>query len=642
MSVSGGLAAIKEALTSSAFQREIARVREGASDGSVLFAGEELRSLSPEEVAVLEENRNLCEEWEGVRVASGFDAGRVFDSRFLGRVVLGAFTGTAEPEPGVVLPSGVYRSVVSNCEIGNDALVSSVALLAHTIVNEGACLLNCGSVLCSGETTFGNGIELPLAIEAGGRGVGVYSEITVAAAAEIASSRDEREGITEYRDLVAEYHEASKSDRSVIGRKAVIANTSRVENVYLADHCAIRDAVMVRECTVLGSDEEPTEIGAGVIVTSSILQWGTRVDGGAFVERSVLTEHSRVGRHGKVTDSIIGPNSHVEAGEISCSLVGPFVGFHHQALLIAAFWPEGRGNVGYGANVGSNHTGKVADQEIWPGEGTFFGLGCNIKFPTDFSEAPYSLVATGVNALPQKVQFPFSLINTPGEALAEVSPAYNEIIPGWVLSDNFYALRRNEAKYQTRNKARRSHFDLRVFRPETMALVLLARTALRSVSEPKPFYTDLDIPGLGKNYLKEENRLKAIESYTLCLRYFALLGMKREAARLMADEGPVTSEALYEGEPSSPQWGQERTVLLAEGHGEDVAGDLKALLEILRQIAGSVQTSKEKDDRRGARIIPDYSSAHPVAQDDTVVKDAWAELEAMEEEVEGLIAALGD
>ncbi|MCK5652102.1 MAG: hypothetical protein KAJ42_12020, partial [Gemmatimonadetes bacterium] len=69
MSVSGALAAIKEALTSSAFQREIARVREGASDGSVLFAGEELRSLSPEEVAVLEENRNLCEEWEGVRVA---------------------------------------------------------------------------------------------------------------------------------------------------------------------------------------------------------------------------------------------------------------------------------------------------------------------------------------------------------------------------------------------------------------------------------------------------------------------------------------------------------------------------------------------------------------------------------------------
>ena len=110
----------------------------------------------------------------------------------------------------------------------------------------------------------------------------------------------------------------------------------------------------------------------------------------------------------------------------------------------------------------------------------------------------------------------------------------------------------------------------------------------------------------------------------------------------MADGVPVTSEILYEGEPSSPQWGQERTVLLAEGHGQDLAGDLNAFLEILRQIAGSIQSSKEKDDRRGARIIPDYSSAHPAAPDDAVVKEAWAELESSEGEVERLIAALGD
>jgi hypothetical protein len=40
----------------------------------------------------------------------------------------------------------------------------------------------------------------------------------------------------------------------------------------------------------------------------------------------------------------------------------PFVGFHHQALLIATIWPSGRGNVSHGASVGSNHTGKAPDQ----------------------------------------------------------------------------------------------------------------------------------------------------------------------------------------------------------------------------------------------------------------------------------------
>lgn len=79
--------------------------------------------------------------------------------------------------------------------------------------------------------------------------------------------------------------------------------------------------------------------------------------------------NSHADKHGKLLGALLGPNSGVSEGEISASLVGPFVGFHHQALLIAAMWPAGKGNVGYGANVGSNHTGKAPDQELRPGEG---------------------------------------------------------------------------------------------------------------------------------------------------------------------------------------------------------------------------------------------------------------------------------
>ena len=61
---------------------------------------------------------------------------------------------------------------------------------------------------------------------------------------------------------------------------------------------------------------------------------------------------------GKLTHSVLGPDSGVGAGECLHCLVGPFVGFHHQSLLIATIWPLGRGNVGYGANVGSNHTSR--------------------------------------------------------------------------------------------------------------------------------------------------------------------------------------------------------------------------------------------------------------------------------------------
>jgi len=277
----------------------------------------------------------------------------------------------------------------------------------------------------------------------------------------------------------------------------------------------------------------------------------------AILEDSVLCEHSGAERHGKITTSIIGPNSHVGEGEVTASLVGPFVGFHHQALLIAAYWPEGKGNVGYGANIGSNHTSRLPDQEIRPGEGNFFGLGTNIKFPSDFSQAPYSIIATGATTLPQKVLFPFSLINTPAARLEGMSPAYNEIIPAWVLAKNMFMVKRNENKYIKRNKARRLKFDAEALRPEIVNMMVRARRALTKAGG-KEVYTDKDIPGLGKNYLLEGNRKLAIETYTFYIRYYAVKGLFRELEGLAAKarkipstfrQNPPTGDASTNEEP---------------------------------------------------------------------------------------------
>jgi hypothetical protein len=195
------------------------------------------------------------------------------------------------------------------------------------------------------------------------------------------------------------------------------------------------EASTVDNVTLLSGKDEVTVVAGGAFVKDALLQWGAHIDTMACVDGAVVCEHGHVDRHGKLLGSFLGPMSGVSEGEVSSSLVGPLLGFHHQALLIAALWPEGKGNVGYGANVGSNHTSKAPDQEIRPGEGTFFGLGTSIKFPSNFQNAPYTIVATGVCTLPQKVEFPFSLINSPGESIVGLSPAINEISPGWVLSD---------------------------------------------------------------------------------------------------------------------------------------------------------------------------------------------------------------
>ena len=140
----------------------------------------------------------------------------------------------------------------------------------------------------------------------------------------------------------------------------------------------------------------------------------------------------------RVAQSVLAPDSSVAGGECHHSLLGPFVGFHHQSLLIAAVWPLGRGNVAYGANVGANHTGRVNDQECWPGEGVFFGLGSLVKFPCNLLESPYSILVPGTVLSPQKISYPFSLISAgPGDRME-----CSSIKPGWVLYGNPYMVDR--------------------------------------------------------------------------------------------------------------------------------------------------------------------------------------------------------
>ena len=187
-------------------------------------------------------------------------------------------------------------------------------------------------------------------------------------------------------------------------------------------------------------------------------------------------------------------------------MVGPFVGFHHQALLIACFWPSGKGNIGYGANVGSNHTLKAPDQELWPGEGCFFGLGVCIKYPSNFVDAPYTVFATGITTLPQTLTMPFSLVNGPGEAVPSLSPAFNEISPGWVLSDALFSVLRNDDKFAKRNKATRNRISPDVFRPDTVDMLSVACERLEAAegratlvdASGLPVFTDKEVPGIGK------------------------------------------------------------------------------------------------------------------------------------------------
>src|SRR5262249_6656776 len=116
---------------------ELARAADSVrQDGGLALAlgGARVRPLYPEEVARLEAQGNVADDWRRVRVADGFDWQRVRQSSFHGDVVLGGFAGRARVAGGVELPAGVSHSTLIDCVIGHDALVRDVKLLANYVV----------------------------------------------------------------------------------------------------------------------------------------------------------------------------------------------------------------------------------------------------------------------------------------------------------------------------------------------------------------------------------------------------------------------------------------------------------------------------------------------------------------------------
>ncbi|CAM9698119.1 unnamed protein product [Chrysoparadoxa australica] len=680
------------------------------------------RALTDSEVSALKANGNWCakDDWSIVRVKGEgpYPTCRIRLSCFQGPVLLGDLSGSVcIPGSSDRVDSGVYSSTLSDCVVCDDALVQSCQHVVRCHIGPSAALIGCsfiglsrlacenkafktadGSTRMLKNLTYANGTIVSVGPENGGREVPIYAGMTLSDAisqamcrectsasncggGEAAKGKGRCKRVDEYETRVQEFacKLASHAWGVVIGDCSSVVN-SRVTDAFLQPFSTVLDSELTN-VTLMSSEVEPSRIVGQCQVANSIIDHGVSVSGKSTVEGSLLCEHSSIGMHAKVTSSVIGPDSSVSTGECHHSLVGPFVGFHHQSLLIAAIWPLGRGNVAYGANIGSNHTSRLADQEIWPGEGVFFGLSCCIKYPTNLCDAPYSVIASGVTCLPQTVAFPFALISSPlsSSAAASVPPAFNLLSPGWVLKHSLFSVLRNAAKYAERAAATHSRTDWPVFRPSTVRLMVNARSALRiaeavEVADTKgaAIYTCKGCRGLGKNFMTEQGRLEGIEAYTLHIRRYLLtwlleeleqgrsLASKHEGQDLVLGYGARAAEECRYSWAKEKAYAEEKQLCLelldsefgvsrdmlskcclaeeVDTGGTSLAELLAELCRIENAVAAAVRHSKAKDDIRGASIIPDYPTVHRAADEEPVVIRAKKEAAEVHARVEKLKA----
>ena len=589
------------------------------------------RRLEIEEIDQLKKQNNHAESWDTIFVAKDFFTSFISNNRFYGKCYLGRFTGSPlEVENKITMQSGIYDSIIKNSIIEDESLVYRCGLIANYLISSHSVLYNINTLTSAGENIFSRIDSIVIGPETGERSVKVFADIDMDIA-EYLLTRDIR---PLYDQFLAEYKKLCTLDIGYIGGYAAIINTNTIRNSFIDDTTVISGALSISDSCIFGSEDSITSAGSGVNIAESIIGQGCRIDSLAVIHKSIIMEYSTAERQCMISESIIGANSAIGGGEITSALVGPFTAAHHGSLLIACIWPKGRGNIGYGANIGSNHTSRLPDQEIFPGEGMFFGLDTSIKFPADYTMSPYTVISTGTTTLPQRVEYPFSLITA--ERSNDILFSFNELIPAWMLSDNIYSIIRNETKYKERNRAQKTG-DLNIFRPEIIDMMISARSKLMNVSSIKDIYTELDLAGIGKNFVTENNRLMGIESYTFYIQFYALKELSYRIDRILAEKNSIDNSAIYK-EDNNKQWSHALKILNAEKlDAMPLEDNIKKLLDLNRLFLTSLYYSRDKDYTKGNQIINDYAKYHKPTDDDPLIANTREKIKAEQNRLRQII-----
>jgi hypothetical protein len=621
--------------------------------------GRVVRPLLPPELETLRGPCHCkCQDWSKLRLflttaeckndQSSLLQQMVSHNTFADVVVIGLDASAASEHPDKEwhkLRPGIHGNIIiSNCIIEANARVYHNGLISDTHVGAVAVVLKCGSVSCSQKVAYGH-LSLTVGPESGGgRHLTVTAESTMI---DVCINL----GISRKRTLQKVATNVS-GDLNIIGASSVVRDTATVENVFMSSNSEITAASSVRNVTL----SSHAKIGNACTVSNVLLQWNASILDNSSVSYTLVMEEAHAGPHSLVASSILGPDVHVSAGEVHASVLGPNTNAHHQSLLIGVLWPLGRGNVGYGANVGSNHTGRLPDQETTAGEGTFWGLSTVVKFPVDLTWAPYSIVAAGTNLPPQRITMPFSLfVETNGVC---------SIIPGWVLHNSPYTLSRSEAKFAKRRKAKCHMFytGWKIIRPDVVDMCTRARGALQSVDAPAAVYeTDKTVDGIGKSHLTEKARLAGIQSYSDCIQMYALRGLLEEVegrslerVHLECHVTPSFSSFLNNAKNASwpplpweqddeALWSHQLSILKAEFPVRSNAVSwitelLPKLVLLQNDYAERVYDCKKRDDVRGTNTVPGFKDSHVAVEDDPVIKAVLAEAAGVAKRVEEVLA----
>ena len=316
------------------------------------------RKLYDNEIEILKRQMCSATDWNLIEVADGFSTDYVRYARFSGNVRLGAFRKEFQMAGGMVKHSGIYYATLHNVTVGDDCCIENVKnYIANYVIGDGVFIENVDIILTDGLSTFGNGTEVSVLNETGGREVMIFDRLTAQTAYVMALYRHRPDLIANLKKMIGTYVESVKSSVGTIGRNAVIADAGYIKNVRIGDCCKIEGASRLKNGSINSNEQSPVHIGVGVVGDDFIISSGTSVEDGVTFSKCFIGQACRLGHNYSATDSLFFSNCQGENGEACAIFAGPFTVTHHKStLLIAGMFSFM--NAGSGSNQ-SNHMYKL-------------------------------------------------------------------------------------------------------------------------------------------------------------------------------------------------------------------------------------------------------------------------------------------
>ena len=317
------------------------------------------RSLTFEEIEILESNSCWAEDWSRVEVAEdGFQAKFFHRVMFYGDVQLGSVQKEVEITKGFVKHSGINDATLRNVTVGNDCLIEKVGNYINNYTIGDDCLISNISVMETTEgATYGEGNLISVLNEVGDGNVIFFHDLNSQFAAFMVKHFNDKDLKNAIRRLVKEEIARTNPERGTIGNNVKIVNTREITNTVIQDDCEISGASRLSDCTILSSEYASVYIGTGVICENSIISDGSSIVNSVKMQDCFVGEACQISNGFTASQSVFFANSFMSNGEACAAFCGPFCTSHHKSsLLIGGMFSFY--NAGSGTNF-SNHAYKM-------------------------------------------------------------------------------------------------------------------------------------------------------------------------------------------------------------------------------------------------------------------------------------------